>query len=107
MPSAVQTTPTQHAWPIARWAQQRTCGFKVAAQELQGYQTRRDDFRIAPPLLRVLDMAEGVQDVGTQTRHGYDLVIHGNRIFPGEVGRLPPPWRQSPMDVKRSQLGLT
>jgi hypothetical protein len=32
-------------------------------------------------------MAEGVQDIGTQTIDGYDLVIHGNLVFQGEVGR--------------------
>jgi hypothetical protein len=106
MQSAVQTTTTQQAWPIARCAQQRTRGFKVAAQEQHGYQARCDDFRITHPLLRILDMAEGVQNIGTQTINGYDLVIHGNLVLPREVGCLPSPWRKSPMDVNRSQLGL-
>src|SRR5919108_1416575 len=106
MQAAVQTTPTQHVWHIARGAQQRTRHCKVAAQEPQGYKARRDDFRITHPLLRLLDMAEGVQDIGTQTIDGYDLVIHGNLVFQREVGRFPSPWRKSPMDVNRSQLGL-
>src|SRR5687768_8310100 len=107
MQSAVQTTPTQHVWHLARGAQQHTRGLTVAAQEQHGYQTRRDDFRITHPLLRVLNMAEGVQDIGTQTIDSYNLVIHGHLVFQGEVGRLPSPWRMSLMDVKRSQLGLT
>jgi hypothetical protein len=52
-------------------------------------------------------MAEGVQDIGTQTINGDDLVIHGNLVFQREVGYLPSPWRKSPMDVKRSQLGVS
>jgi hypothetical protein len=35
-----------------------------------------------------------------------NLLIHGSLIFQGEVGRFPSPWRKSPMDVNRSQLGL-
>jgi hypothetical protein len=31
----------------------------------------------------------------------------GASSFRREVGRFPSPWRMSPMDVKRAQLGLT
>src|SRR5262245_16538092 len=104
MPSAVPTTP--HAWHIARWAQQRARGFKGAAPDHHGHQARRDDCPITHPLLRSLDLAEGVQEVGTQTIEGDDLILHGNFVFQGEVRRLPSPGRTSPMDVNRSQLGL-
>src|SRR5687768_7143582 len=107
MQSAVQTTAAEHVWNILGCAQQRTRGFKVAAKEEHGHQARRDDFRVPHPLLRIFDMADGVQDVGTQTIHGYDLVIHGSLVLQGEVGRFPSPWRMSPMAVKRAQLGLT
>ena len=52
-------------------------------------------------------MAEGVQEVGAQTIHGDELVIHGNPVCQREVGRFPSPCRKSPMDVHRSQLGLS
>src|SRR5215831_14394076 len=106
MESTVQTTTTQHMGDISRRAQEGTRGFKVAAKEPHGHQARRDDFRIAHLVLHIFGMADGIQDVGTQTIHGYNLVIHGSLVFLGEVGRLPSPWGKRPMDVNMSQLVL-
>ena len=63
MQSAVQTTPTQHAWHIARCAQAALrAASKLLRKEQHGYQARRHDFRITHLLLRILDVAEGVQE---------------------------------------------
>jgi hypothetical protein len=63
-----------------------------------------DDFGVAHLVLRVISLADGFQNVGTQAIHRSDLFSHGDLVFQG--GRLPSPWRKSPMGVNRSPLGL-
>ena len=106
MGPTVHTTAAEQVWHIPRRAQEGTRGFKVATKEPHGHQAHRDDFGIAQLLLRVFGMADRVQDIGTQAIHGQDCVVHGASSFRREGGYLHSPWRMSPMDVNRSQLGV-
>src|SRR5215472_7097364 len=88
MSSPVQATPAEHVWHIPRCAPQGPRRFKVAPKESHGHEGGRDDFRIAPFLLRLFRMAERLQEVGTQTIDGEDCLVHGS--LPFWVGGSPP-----------------
>jgi hypothetical protein len=108
MEPTVHTTAAAQVWHLPRPAQAGTRRFDIAATEPHGHHARRDDFGIAHLRWRVFGLADRVQDSCTQAVDGQDLVVHGGASsFRSEGGRLHSPWRMSPMDVKRSQLGLT
>jgi hypothetical protein len=83
MEPPVQTAAADPVWHLPRHAQEGTRGFNIAAKAPQGHQARRDAFGIAPLLVRVFDMADGVQDIRTQAIHGQDLVVHGGPRLAG------------------------